>query len=329
MAKKKISDEDLLVGEVIRAIRGPLSQGQVLVKLGIAHNVVAKWENGHTRIRWGQFIDLALACGRPLKAATNEAYKYNHIPRDARKFLINLFGLHLDSSQLPSSSELGAYKIKNIFLGKNDPFLDEVFILLKRTGNLIFWLGKIISRENWPNLIANSFNTWEKISLVIPDHPLIVPIFLLLQDGRLNLQTESVVKSIANMFFVESGDVTHTLNLMHELKLITIKTKQIEMGPNVLPPTSSSIGHEKVSRLDQFWHGLFYKKFREQGPTPLMARGMALTLGSQEDLDALISLMRKFQGSILEVEKKSNKNAQSRGLFTVQVQINYSSIDEK
>lgn len=57
--KRSVNKKTLEVDHLatIRAIRGEFSQSQVMSKLGVEHNIIAKWENGHTRIRWGQFID--------------------------------------------------------------------------------------------------------------------------------------------------------------------------------------------------------------------------------------------------------------------------------
>ena len=53
---------NLLREQLLKAVRGPISQADISQKLGFSFNQVYRWEKGITKITWCQFAKLAKAC---------------------------------------------------------------------------------------------------------------------------------------------------------------------------------------------------------------------------------------------------------------------------
>lgn len=195
-----------------------------------------------------------------MKKATWDVFKYNHIPNDLRKFLKNLFGNESDDSPLPVIPNMSAYKVRNIFEGVNDPFLDEVLLILEHTGLVKVWLGLLIEKAFWPDYIVQSFDLWANMFSSINHYPLIVPIYYILNSKLITLPFDQAAQKFSEIFSISTKIIIETLNEMKHKNFAATPNGVLTIGKEKLPPPSSAV-YSNFNKIeyDKFWINQFIK----------------------------------------------------------------------
>src|SRR5210317_1938034 len=81
----------LIASEIIRSLRGDLSQEQLNRKLGFKTNQVYRWEKGHAKVDWEDFILLSQKLKLDLDLLLRSYFRFNGSARDIKVLFEHLF----------------------------------------------------------------------------------------------------------------------------------------------------------------------------------------------------------------------------------------------
>jgi len=123
--------------ELIKAIRGKRTQGQVSRKLGFRANQVYRWEAGVQSVGWKEFAVFCRICDVDLRAACRDLLKFEGNPARSRELAAHFVG-SAKISQFSVKMGLSRFKVTRWLSGQSDFTLDEVLELIERSQNGLF-----------------------------------------------------------------------------------------------------------------------------------------------------------------------------------------------
>lgn len=154
-AKDLHLDFEKLAQEIIRQLRGPLSQRSLSEQMGFSFNQVGKWESGATQIKWGEVLSLAQA----LQAPIENYFRYSFVHRQS-EFTVEttlqtlVSKLNLLSNREDRLKALGRKWMK----GHVNPSFSEVLRAMGSKAPLLFgWLSLFVDC----NLLASLKDSYE------------------------------------------------------------------------------------------------------------------------------------------------------------------------
>ena len=133
------TDYERLAQEILRQLRGSLSQRQLSERLGYSYNQVGKWESGVTRIKWDDMIQLAEALALPMEK------RFRHLiwNMEGEFNVANTLRALEKYQALTSSPEaFEPRQLKRWFSGESEPDFSGILKAFDlRPGMLISWLA--------------------------------------------------------------------------------------------------------------------------------------------------------------------------------------------
>lgn len=138
-AKDLRLDFEKLAQEIIRQLRGPLSQRALSEQMGFSFNQVGKWESGATQIKWGEFLSLAQTLQTPIENYFRYSFVYRQPEFTVDTTLQTLVSrLNLLSNREDRMKALGRKWMK----GHVNPSFSEVLRVMGSKAPLLFgWLS--------------------------------------------------------------------------------------------------------------------------------------------------------------------------------------------
>lgn len=141
---------DLLQSEVLKAIRGGITQAQLSRDLGLAQNQVYLWESGRVGLYWDDFVLLCQTCQIPLAQVL---YDFLEIPfevnsgHEVAKAIVGMNKIEELAEQIDRSKHV----IYRWISGLSKPKLSDILLLLyKCTNFLIEFLAALVDYRELP-----------------------------------------------------------------------------------------------------------------------------------------------------------------------------------
>ena len=138
--------------ELIRALRGDRSQGQLSQRLKIGFNKVYKWEKGTASISWSEFLVLAKLCKCDVSQAIQGSYLYRGKIDNAANLVIGLLGTD-QVNTISKRTGFGTGMVRRWLKGTSEPSLDVILSIMHRTQvTLVEFLTQLVDIESLPSL---------------------------------------------------------------------------------------------------------------------------------------------------------------------------------
>lgn len=141
-------DYDILAAEIVRALRGALSQREFSKKLKFSFNQVGKWESQATAVRWSDFIFICKQTGIDIEKHLRNSFFWNleddfSAPQFLRT-LLSFFGTIQRVDDVPVLKK-NAANIKKWLRGETEPRFSEVLQFIDQTPLVLSsWLGEFL-----------------------------------------------------------------------------------------------------------------------------------------------------------------------------------------
>lgn len=148
-------DTKKVQAELIKAIRGQRTQGQVSQRLGSKFNIVYKWESGRTKISWPDFVRLCKVCKVDLKSALSKSVRFHH-PLDRADLLVKALGSPTDISESARVLKVSRFTYSDWLSGKRVPTLEQILKMLTSIRGLVGFLEHLVPIEQIPSLSVES-----------------------------------------------------------------------------------------------------------------------------------------------------------------------------
>ncbi|MFG1482783.1 hypothetical protein ABMA79_12240 [Halobacteriovorax sp. HFRX-2_2] len=126
---QKINYDDLSQ-QLIRSIRGEKSQEWVNQKLGASSNIIHRWEKGHSKASWEDFLKFCSIFNIDVEAILMSYLRFNDDVTKTDKLLEHIFS-HKSLSDISNSCQISASKLRRLKSGETalclNDFLQIIF----------------------------------------------------------------------------------------------------------------------------------------------------------------------------------------------------------
>lgn len=133
--------------ELLKSIRGHLSQEVVRKRLGVTYNVIYQWESGRVEPSWEQFVYYCTACKKDVGRALRESFRIDIEENEVNRLLTYILETYGSQQTL---QHLGISKYTMSRLRRNQQVIrcDLLFGLMFFSGAPLFeFIEKLIGTE--------------------------------------------------------------------------------------------------------------------------------------------------------------------------------------
>lgn len=147
-----VIDFTQLKKELLVAIRGDLSQGQLNKKLKFKSNQIYRWESGQAAISWPDFCKLCRAAKRPIDEAARSGLVLLEKPEDSRSLVERMMGSG-NQQVLAQKLDVSRSVVSRWLSGRADPTLEDVLRMGFTAGvSITTFLLTLVKLESLPSI---------------------------------------------------------------------------------------------------------------------------------------------------------------------------------
>lgn len=294
--------------EMIKHLRGSLSQRDLSTKLGFSFNQVGKWESGFTQIKWNQFVDLCNFSG--ISFEEKFRYAFYTINTHTEFNTPNAIKAILHRLNLKQTENHFNLPIKNWLNQKTIPDLAEVIQLLSlNPPDLFCWLDLFIDCRQISSLQIAFERYLKNIDLVFSN-----PVSIYVTEA---LQLQEYIQTPVHDPILLSEHASCTIQQLNQslsqllkLKLIYFDGKKYYSNSHRI--SFAGIRNLKIRSLTQYTTQLAAERYSQQpvekkskkfNPSQSSVRVNAM---SEEAAQKVLELILKFHTDVEEIKKNDH-----------------------
>jgi transcriptional regulator with XRE-family HTH domain len=298
-------DYDKLAVQVLKAIRGKVSQNTLSEKLGFDFNQFYKWETERKVIYLKDFISICNCLLLDLMTAINRNLFLDIRKLNSHEIGYTILKIH-SAKELLSSIKVSASTLSRWTSGDGDIRLSLFFeiIDLKFPGKLLPFLGGIVQLENIP-LFADKVKDQEKYLHAFTEQPLysLIMIFLMIEDYQITNKSNS--SYIASKLNVDESYAEELIKEMLQRNLVTkVDNKLVHNLLELEDFEGSMNGKDRNLYFLKYAAHYFQQK---QRPDSLTAFSNLLFTVSTESFKEIAELTRNYNINVRNIISKSEK----------------------
>lgn len=304
-----------LVKDVIRSLRGSLSQNVLNHKLQHEVNIVSRWETGQRKVGFEEFIQLCLCLNYPIEDAFLYFYKFKgSTSRQRIKIMMNL--LHgFSSKELAISLGVSVPTVNRWRRGEKFPDLAQVFMLMNQRGHLADFIKYLIPLQNIPRLEEIYLNNG-KAKVLFSKHPICSLIMLALETDDYKHRHDHPENYFSTHWGVSSKIEKMLLKKLLDLKLISWQGKKLVSNHchlNLSPSDQSEKEMINNYQIKKFWDNFGAGKFTYENVKAKHSRmGFKVFVADEKTKTLIEDEFNQFYNRVHDIlEKMDHKNAES------------------
>lgn len=297
--------------QLIRLIRGSISQRDLSQKLGYTFNQVGKWEAGLTQIKWSQFVTLCQILEIPFEQNFKYIFYNNHKPFSISASIQSILDFTNMSSK-PDSKARTTYK--KWLDGKTVPDLAEIIQLLSvHPPSLFSWLSSLVDCRNI-SVFARPYEFYLKNVEIVMHYPLATYVNAALKVKAYQDLSEHNDAVLAEHATCTVSELKKILQILVGTGLVHFDGKKYHAG--IFNFKFAGIRNEKLRSLTKYTTQLTAERY---STTPLQSAGEApnvirqynpsqssvrVAAMSSEAAQKVVELVLKFHHQVEEVLKQ-------------------------
>lgn len=294
--------------EILKYMRGSLTQRELSTKLGFSFNQVGKWESGFTQIKWPQFIDLCSLSGISIEEKFRYAFFTMATPTEFNT--PNIIKAILKKLNLKQTKNHLNLPIKKWLNQKTTPDLAEIIQLLSiNPPDLFCWLDLFLDCRQIPSL-QNSFEEYLKNIDLVFSNPVSIYVIEALQLQEYAQASVHNPILLAEHSTCTIQQLNQSLSQLLELKLISFDGKKYY--PNSHRLSFPGVRNPKIRSLTQYTTQLTAERYslqpaektsKKYNPSQSSVRVNAM---SAEAAQKVLELIVKLHTDVEEIKKNDN-----------------------
>lgn len=238
-------DLGLLIPELLRALRGKASQGQINRRLGYSYAQVYRWEAGRKSLSFEDFAAFCQACrkGEALTVALRQGLGFRGEVSDTRLLLETLCG-ERTPAEIQAGLRCSRFQYSRWSSGKSKLPLETVLasaLFFRRS--LLLFLELLVPMSSLPSLAAAAAKR-RKIIETFEEAPYTVALLKALESRQYHLADRHEEKILAELVGISLGELREALRRLLEAGLIEFRG-----GKYSAPTTSVSTIGDRAHRL--------------------------------------------------------------------------------
>ncbi len=254
------SDIDLarLIPELLKALRGRSSQGQINQRMGYSYSQVYRWEAGRKMLAYEEFVDFCTACRKDdaLQNALRHGFGFRGDAKDTRLLLATLCG-DRPLKEVLAGLRCSRFQYSRWASGKTKVPLETILaggLFFRRS--LLYFLELLVDTEKLPS-ISQAVSRRQRILKTFFDRPYTVAILKSLESSHYLRAERHDEKILSELAGVSAEEMKAALKELLEAELIHYRHgKYFATTQNV-----STVGdrHHRIG-LYEYWFRRSLKK---------------------------------------------------------------------
>ncbi len=301
--------------EVIKQVRGEMSQRKLSEKLKFSFNQVGKWESGVTLIKWKEFIELCQALKIPIETFFCYHFGHQDLIFDERTTLKTLVA----KLNLNSSHELPIRNLARKWLsGAHHPSFSQVLRVMGMKSPVLFgWLSQIVDCHQI-SCIKESYHLFIQNMEAVLETPLVVFVNAALQIDSYQKLEHHDEKLLAEHAACSITELKQALKVMLKFDLISFDGRKYI--PSVFDFGFSSLRHPKIRGLTKWATCLAATRYpdkpisvdplRVRNPSRSSVRVTAMSASTAQKISDLIVSFHNQIDEIVNSDREPKDNVQ-------------------
>lgn len=300
--------------ELLIALRGKRTQGQVVQKLGLTYNQVYRWEVGATKLLWTDFVLFCEACRVPLAEAFQKCFSYKSSLSDYAK-IIKHFGTKSTQTQVAKALGVSRYTFSRWLHGKTCPTFEQVLALIDYgSAEFFLFIESLANPKDLPS-VRDSIQQIQEQRQVIESHPWLSAVL-----SALDLQAIAEIKYSAEWMQKKaklSRPIVH--RTVEELK----KAQLIEKKNNTYVPSLEKfsavkgISRQGRQKLVQFWNQRILDYIATSFDSKQSRNSFKVFTLRAQDYAKILERYTEFFNDVASIINSSQNKADKIYLFTM------------
>ncbi len=296
--------------EVLRALRGPLTQMELSRRLGYNYNQVNKWETHRKQIKWTDFYDLCVELNIPLEDSLRSVFLLTEgNGREISTLLESLRRLDSLSSIENLASQLNCHEsvVRRWFSGIVCADLESVFAIMDLRSNfLCAFIAKIVDVSKIPCL-EKTYTHDIRLHEFDSQYPFAIVILLcfgLKEYKELPRHCDQFVSDRTGFPVVFVREIIHKMILIGRLKMKEGKYCH-EMQEFNTNGNSKTLAH-----MNWYWRSRSLDRFCKNGELPTNNKNRpnfmsySIVSVSKEGMSQIFKVMSKCHEQIMQIVQK-------------------------
>ncbi len=315
LAKQLRIDYKSLSIELIKELRGKLTQRALSQKLGFSFNQIGKWEKGITQIKWADFLSMAQALEVPIETSIRRSF-WNL--KSEFSSITTLEAIDINVNSFTAPDQQFQLQRKKWILGVVQPDLPEVLQLIgTRSAVLLGWLSQFVDCCKLVT-IKDHFAVFSKILETVMKNPLTVYVNAALMLEEYKTMDQHSDKWLAQHSACSVKALQQVLKLLLNHRLIHFDGRKFH--PSTFDFSFAGLRSSKIRSLIHFSTALAANRYplepvlfdRSQIKNKCQSsiRVAALSPAASEKISELLTRMHSEIGDIVAKDNLPKENVQ-------------------
>ncbi len=235
--------------EILRGVRGSLSQQRLSTKMGFAFNKVYRWECGRLNIKWKDFVRFCECSEIDLHFYVKMFFGVDTIDLNPKTVVMALKGLR-DVAELAKQIGRQQRVLQRWINGSSEPYLRDVLKLIYVTsGALLEFSAQLAGKRGLPTFTKelNQRNMEREFHFAHPEFAAIIRCFELTEYEKSKTHSSDLIARKTNL---KAKDVTRLIQLAEKKGLVKENRGKYE----VVNKSLSTLGDlEGRKRILNYW----------------------------------------------------------------------------
>jgi len=295
-------DYNQLAIEIIRQLRGDLSQRDLSQKLGFSYNQIGKWESLVTQIKWDDFLHLAKTLNIPIEKHFREYFFWSLEEEFSPALSLRVLSMYMNSR--PIGWQRPKSLIEKWINGASMPDLSEVLMMMdSKPWVLIDWLSRFLDCSKISSLTQEYKRTLSILDVYF-DNPVCSMV-----NAALQLQSYQALEAHDENLIAKETSCSHEEIRQALAVMLKFGTVILENGIyHTVVTEPSFLRHPKGRMVTQYVTGLAAKRFSTLTPpkvnlTNPSVSAVRVTAMSSQASKKILDLMVKFHNDVSQVLK--------------------------
>ena len=274
--------------EILTSLRGSFSQSYLNRRLGYTYNVVSKWESGHKRLLWLDFVQICEVLNIPLPNLLKRYFCYAGKPNSSADLIKHLLGDQHDLKDLALKLDRSEVVIKRWLNHLAQPYLEDVLALIDLKGELPHFSKNLVGGSQLPSL-DHLYTKYANGRELFYNHPKTPALLAYLELAEYKKLKEHKKGALSEKLDISAREEEQILNSLTELGLIRFhQGKYIIINKNINTGSVTREDFFKSRDIKKHWIHESLKMIKKETPeSKKMACGYQVFACSKQTRDQI------------------------------------------
>lgn len=233
-------DLDRVIQQILKGLRGRMSQTGLSRALGFDFNQVHRWEKGAPQISWTDYLKFAEKCGIRVSEELRREFSYQGSAWDLPCFLRYIMGRR-DISSAANEAGLSRFSLSRWLHEESEPKLRDILQLVRSLTSYFPWMVSVLAGGKPIPEFSEQISVREIVRQTFARKPWLILVYVALEDSRYKKRAAHDPEVLADILGIEIKIIEESLSDLKRLSIIkkakgrwavAAESTHLELGPH-------------------------------------------------------------------------------------------------